>query len=282
MGRTKSNEEINKALNEKRRRSEIFKRIYDKPKSWEPLKIEDINMEKHFYIMDQFIQWPDIPLSAIAIYPCLSSLANYHNSNWFQISEENLAKMSGLSKKTLISGIEFLLNGKFFIKKGEGYSLVNREFKNEGKRRFYVYNIPFVTNEININWNEKFIFHTALIESGLWAELSPRAKALYLAIRSSAKFDKDSYTVIEDVLTDDEFFRNEFKFRKWELCELPLSQLCKMVGGGFDNTKYIGGGISTSDIHKTVKELELVGLLEKYDFRYIVYFKPKKFSLITH
>ena len=40
-------------------------------------------------------------------------------------------------------------------------------------------------------------FYTCIIENGIWAELKPRAKVLYLTLRAVAKQDLELYSVIE-------------------------------------------------------------------------------------
>ena len=135
--------------------------------------------------------------SALQVYPVLCSRANFEENKWFQLSRENIAKMAGISHPTVSKGIEDLL--EYTINdKGNKIPFLEMKKQTEGKRHFYVYKISLPRKDEIKKWRgQYFIFHTCIINSGVWAILKPRAKLLYIAMRMKAFFDADLYSEIE-------------------------------------------------------------------------------------
>ncbi len=113
-----------------------------------------------------------------------------------------------------------------------------------------------------------FIFHTCIIESKVWSKLQPRAKALYLALRSVAQFDADAYAMIEDIEETARFdiinVDGQYRNRKWDLCHSTLAELCRIVF------------IEPRGVESAVQQLEQVRLVEKYEHGFFkVFLKPR-------
>lgn len=253
-----------------------FREKYDNPKVFEFLSPDKINMERHFYCPKGFVsltyfsvdRWGfefctnnRLSLPAIAVYPVLCSLADHVSNEWFQISRENIAKMSGLSHKTVDKGLENLTHLKL-----ADDPLLEREKRTEGKRHYYVYKVGFVRKDmIAVNKGNYFIFHTCIIDSGIWAQLSPRAKALYLAFRTKAKFEAEFYADFYDISLSEllPIYNEDYKDRKWDVCRTSLAELCRMVG------------IESSNIKEALGQLEYHRLIEYNESHSKIYLIPK-------
>lgn len=266
----------------KQKKKEAFAEIYDRTKVWKKLPINKINMDKFFFIMQGFERLPEISFNALAVYPCLCSQANFEKNDWFQISQNNIAEMAGISINSVMAGINDLLKYKYNETVGdeiESKPILVKKKETDGKRHYYIYHVAFVRKSMIERWGNKFIFHTCIIDSGIWRKLSSRAKALYLAMRSNSKFNAKLYSKIEGITFDEqESLDKKYRNRKWDVCNTPLAVLCRMVGGGFgdDFTNGRFDGMSSSNIHLIVKQLEDFGLIEKVNNRFMVYLKPKK------
>lgn len=234
----------------KKEELELFQARYNKKKTIEFKP--DANMERHVYLPKAFIGLSGMTPAAMAVYPVLCSLADFETDRWFQVSRENIAKLAGLNPLTVDKALETLCKFKL-----HGELLVDRTMKTEGKRHFYVYRIGFIRKENMEDWHGQFlIFHTYLVDTGVWAQLSLRGKALYLAMRSISDFEPELYAEFEmgelsagyDVweIIKEQGYRN----RAWDLCRGTLTDLCRLAN------------ISSSNISETVKQLERYKLLE--------------------
>lgn len=256
---------------EKRKeQSELFQQMYNKTRIFKFPSVDEINMEQ-YVCLHKLRKNFHLSLPAIAVYPVLCVNADFEQNNWFQISQENIAKMAGISINTVSKGIKEL----------EDVELLERKKQTDGKRHFYVYRIEFIRKgDIQEARGDYFTFHKCIIDSGVWADLKPRAKALYLAMRSKAEFSvafyleieypdiyfghyKDKLEVMSNILDHGEGYRN----RKWDLCMEPLSKLCEL------------GDISRSNLTEPLNQLMHHRLIEHLD-EYInsvfkVYLKPK-------
>lgn len=250
-----------------------FKKIYDKTKKYEFPSKENINMEKHFYFPKFVEHFPNISKAALAIYPVICSRANFASNTWIQLPQEHIAKMAGVSVNTVIKGIKDLVenNYRFTTQNENGEEtetyLLRRQLATEGKRHFYLYKVGFIRKDILDKWKgDFFIFHTCIIESSVWSKLYPRAKALYLIMREQAYFHPDLYGMIEGLNLDgvelNDFYKDEFRDRKWDVCETSLSELCRKVD------------IERGNIKPVLDQLEHYGLAEKVDQVFKVYLKP--------
>ena len=259
-----------KQIKQKRKKNDQqFAKKYDKTKKFVFPAKDKINMEKHFYFPkfqlnpDADMTWSfgkNPPQAALAVYPVICSRANFVKDTPFQMPQATIAKLAGLSLPTTKKGIDHLVSKT---------SLLNTRKVVEGSRHYYVYHIQLIRQYLMKNWKGAyFIFHTCIINSGVWAKLFPRAKVLYLAMRSVANFDNELYGFIEgehlDGMDLDEFYHEEdFKNRKWDVCEKSVSALCREMN------------IEPSNRRLILKQLEYYRLVEKAGPVYKVYLKPR-------
>lgn len=242
--------------------AEDFKQRYNKQKVFEFPPKDKINMEQHFYIPKGFNTLNGLTTPAMAIYPVLCSMADFETDNWFQMSRENIAKIAGINPLTVDKGIENLMGHNLL----DDMPILERQMKTEGKRHFYMYRVRFVRKNMMVDYKGQFfIFHNCIIQSGVWAELSPRAKALYLAIRSIAIFDWQGYADEHDIPYSEgqQIYGEDYKDREWDCCSSTLSELCRMVN------------IDSSNIKEVLQQLKYHHLVERSDDYFRVYLKPK-------
>jgi len=253
---------------QKAKKKLIFAEIYDKKKTINFKSGKNLNMEKHFYMPRIFDAKGKLSKPALAVYPVMCSKADFEDyDKSFQISRENIGKLSGLATNTVDKAITELES--FTI---ESYPLLERKKVEEGERHYFVYNVAFLrpnTEGLKIQeWKGNYIiFHTCIIDNGVWAGLSDKAKAVYLAMRHVSEFNMELYNEIENERIDD--YRSEdYRKRKWEVCAYySVRKLFKLAGIDYYKPK------------DTINELEHTGLLEKmHDTRPIfkVYLLPKK------
>lgn len=241
-------------------KNEIIRSNYDKTKTFEFPPFSKINTDRYFCWHKEFIQHV-VSSKALALYPVLCSLSDFEKRTWIQWSIKNLSIMSGLGNNSVIDAINNLKS----IEAYEDELFLEVKKRDDGKRHFNTYQVEFIRKGQIEFWKGRyFIFHTSLIESGLWSELTPKAKVLYIALRSTACFDFDIYREMEgfDYL---EFSPNssEFRDRKWEICRTSIKDLCALADINYDSS------------FSVLKELEKRGLLERYDGAILVYLKPK-------
>jgi hypothetical protein len=141
--------------------------------------------------------------------------------------------------------------------------LLQRKMVNEGSRRFYLYEVAFIRKSMMQQWKGRFFpFYRCLIDSGVWADLKPRAKALYLVLRQFAKFDFELYCEIEDLYLDPIDRREAYRLRKWEVVHgHSLAELCDLVD------------IESSDIQSTLIRLTEHRLVDRVGSDFMIYLK---------
>lgn len=265
---------------QKEYRKQYYRAIYNKIQKFSFPPIEQINMEKHFYFPKMRITWkfgPDTILSAFAVYPVICSRADFKEDKWFHLPLESIAALAGISVNTATAGINHLIY--------RGYALPHKDNKlpkfllekskyNNGKQSYYLYNVNFIREDMIDKYSGTFfIFHTCIIDSGIWAKLKPRAKALYLAMRSTAYFDPQLYREIEDDYVDEydiskgieiaQMYKSAaYRNRKWDICKQPLAKLCRMVN------------IQRTNMGSIFKQLEYYGLVVKLERFFMVFLKP--------
>ena len=243
---------------------------YDAIKIFEFPERDAIHMERHFYFPKILGPGPcgsTLSKAALAVYPVMCSRANFENNDWFQLPQEAIAKMAGVSIPTVGRGIKHLIDNKYRLEiSGGELPLLERRMTTEGTRHFFLYRAGFFRKDLLAHSQGGcFIFHTCIIDSGVWAQLKPRAKALYLAMRSVALQDYETYRAIEDgngfewMTTYDEYL----KMRKWDLVNTPLAELGRLIN------------INMDDANVFLKELERCRLVERVDRWHKVYLKPK-------
>jgi len=246
----------------------LFKQKYDKLKEYQFPKVDDINMNR-FFCFPKFDKSFFMSLPSLAIYPVLCLQSDYEDNKWFQISQTNIAKMAGINVDTVTKGIkgleELYLGKERFLEKDK---------ISDGQRHFNVYRVNFIRkNDIEESRGKYFTFHKCIVESGVWAELKPRAKALYLSMRMKARIEIELYAEIEDLDIEYEssdalifYHSDEYRNRKWDVCNRTLVELCKNVG------------ISAVNLKPVLKQLENHRLIERIDDSksiFKVYTKPR-------
>jgi len=210
-----------------------FSRIYDKKRTIGFKPREYINMNKFFCHL--FMWRADWKLSkyAAAVYPVMCSRDNFeiYGGKGFQISRENIARLAGVSTNSVDRAIEELEN-RSMVSDGVHHPLLRREKVQEGERHYYIYEMGFIRSVEEgltmLEWKDQyFTFHTCLIESGVWAALSFKAKLLYLVMRQEAYHDKEIYQSLE---SEFDYDGESYAKRLWDICDQPLSKLFRLAG----------------------------------------------------
>ena len=256
----------NQKERKKKRQQERFAIIYDRTITEVFLDKEKINLDK-FVAIPRDIFSRGLSKAALAVYPVLCSRADFEEDKEFQISQKNIGYLTGADEGTVRKAIDELTKAK----------LATERMVTSGTRHFYIYTITFTRKpnlEIKDNRAKSFPFYNCIIDNGIWAELKPRAKVLYLTMRASAKpADLDLYCSIEydeyyEPIEYDVYIQN----RKWDLCDLSLSELCRLAG------------IERSNIEVNLTDLERFKLIERIGYipevgKYItkVYLRPRRF-----
>lgn len=249
MERTKG--KLSRALR-KKRISEALRQHYNKLKVWTPSKNASMT---HFRKIPKSLIHANLSLPSLAVYPVICCEDNYQSKLFVQLSQENIKEKAGHDIKTIIKAIKELSELKW----------IKAKKVSEGPRHFWTYKPAYYIDK-ETGRDECFFFYTYLIESGIWSQLSLRAKVLYLALRCYSKFDFDAYCVLEGYSNHElsEEIKNIDPRRKWEICEKPLTELCQIIG------------MSDSNIHIPIAELENFDLIVPIEgvYKYIVYPLP--------
>jgi len=240
-----------------------FKQLYNAIKRWCPP--ERINTERRVFLPKLFgTSGVKLSKAAVAVYPILCSLADFEKDRWVQISQENISAMAGISIPTVRKGMHELRGVEYTAKKvGKKFEIVLVRYKThtKQKRRFYLYRVGFFRKAMLRGWKGNYHpFYTCIIESGIWAKLTPLTKALYLVMLCNAEQHYELYCKVEGVqnLTVEEYWRH----RKWDVCWVPPTALARQVGYS-KNPK----------IH--VEQLVRYGLVERVGKWFKTYLKPK-------
>jgi DNA-binding MarR family transcriptional regulator len=249
----------------KKQQNEIFNQRYNATKEAKFIDKEDINMNSFRAIPKSVIQELGLSKAALAVYPVLCCEADFEKDEAFQTSQKNIARFAGVSENSVRNALKELENARLLIK----------EKVTDGPRHFYVYKVTFYRRpelEANEQRGDAIYFYNCIIDNGIWAELKPRAKVLYLTLRAVAKQDLDLYSVIEGEnyggdwtgVNYDDYIRN----RKWDVCDIFLSKLCKLAK------------IERTNLTPILEELERYKLIERVDRWIKVYLKPGR--LLRH
>lgn len=227
---------------DRQKRKDAFAEKYDKEKVWKPSL--NANMNTFRSLPREIFQEWELSLSALAVYPVLCANADFKRRSMKQLSLKNIAKKAGLSVPTVLKAIDQLCDAEF----------AERVKHTEGQRTFWIYDAIFI-REVDIESlkSEQFFFYTYIIECGIWAKLNLRAKALYLAMRSTSKFDFIDYCDVEGYDYSVGNSEEIYKDRKWEECNESLSALCSMIG------------MSNSNINDVTEQLIKHGLIDKIE-----------------
>ena len=258
--------------NQKSKREEyqkvLFKQKYNRPKVYKFPKVSDIDMNR-FFCFPKFCEDFYMSTASIAIYPVLCLQSDFKNNEWFQISQKNIAIMAGLSINSVAKGIKGLEDKSLMEA-----PYLEKQKKTEGQRHLNIYKVNFIRKNDIEEWSGNyFTFYKCIVDSGIWAELKPRAKALYISMRMSARFDPELYDWHEELFLDtdsDKFWElhhgEDYRNRKWDVCNTSLAELCKRVR------------ISPINLKPIIEQLENHQFIERiYEKESIfkVYLKPK-------
>ena len=114
---------------------------------------------------------------------------------------------------------------------------------------------------------ERFWFYLYLVQSGIWASLSPREKCFYLSLRCLAILDLTSYNEIEETISGDTYEYKDFKdyeqVRKWDICIDSLESICKY------------SHMSSVNLQSVIDKLEKCRLIRKCGKYIQVYLRPQ-------
>ena len=120
-----------------------------------------------------------------------------------------------------------------------------------------------------------FPIYTSLLHSGIWHNLIPTAKALYIVFRCYGGLPGDlldMYADIEEIDFHEEDRREVYKNRKWEICDKSQAFLCEKAG--IHRTRFKGAMSSLNDCDLISKQKSTLG--------YRIQVKPKIIYLREH
>lgn len=246
---------------EKDRQREDFGRWYGELEVIRFLGEGELNMDKFVVIPKDLLDY-DLSKAALAVYRVLCSRADFEVDHPFRVSQANIGVLAGVSEDTVRKALDELVEA----------GLLTRELKQDGRRRFYTYKVFFIRKPMLREKEHKgnqVYFHTCIIDSGIWAGLRPRAKALYLVMQITAEQDQDLYSSVESSETGEcyeEMERHEYlRSRRWDVCSLSMAELCRLAD------------IDRRGIQSVLEELEhhRLRLIERVGRWTKVYLRPR-------
>jgi len=168
------------------------------------------------------MNWAMLPKSSKAVFPVIACHCDQKGRAF--PGEKTIAALAGVTDKVAREGIKNLDGFPNFA----WSNYLTRRGK-RGKKFFL--NLPSSSKN-----GKAFPFHRFIFDSGIWSELMPTAKALYPVMRHFLYFDLENYVNYmwerqEIDLEPDEFFEGEeFKQRKFEICEAEPGILIEYAG----------------------------------------------------
>lgn len=207
---------------------------YDKLNVWQPNP--NPNMENYRYLPNDFV-FKNISLTAKGIYPVLCCKADFRKHKQFQVSQENIGRMAGVKHPaTIRKAVTELVDA----------GIVTAEFIQK-ERQYWIYDVDFVLIDEGTDiekWNRRgtfYRFNTAIIESGVWAKLTPRQQVFYQALRSVSKICSEELDFYFSEFGYDVTVADFYKSYTAEGFVGSVSKLCKDAGVSFAhiNTKVI-------------------------------------------
>jgi len=175
------------------------------------------NTKAFFWFEKRIVEemtWAGLITAAKSIWPVIACHAN--QSGVAFPSERRIAILSGLSDKVVRKGIKDLEKSSLFK--------VKNYVTKRGKRskRF------IIKMQKGKNRGRSFPFHRYILESGIWRELKPTAKALYISIRCFSYFCYDYCMDEQDDIGVEP--GDMFRLRSIEWCEAERDVLIKYSG----------------------------------------------------
>lgn len=238
-----------------------FKWIYGKMNHVHFRNKEALNMDG-FRGLPKKIVWCEFsnadPKAVLAVYPVMCRYADYNEDTSFQISQQNIATLAGVSVRAVRDAIAEL----------ESLELVSKRKVTEGVRHFYVYNVQFVRGPMLDTYKGDVIyFHNCIIDSGIWARLKPTARVFYLAARARGRQDMFLYEEVELEGWDhnEDGHAEYMRERKWDVVPCSATALCE------------DAGINPSCLRGVWEELRTWGLMDQVGGHIRVYLKPSIF-----
>lgn len=211
---------------------------------------------------------------ALALYPVLCVRADYEDEDkWLQLSRENMGQLAGLSTHTVNKGLNELAHATMPVAPGatQRRPLLEYEMVQREQRRFYLYRPSFIRPKIEgDDWRGYLIhFHGEVVDSGTWARLSGRAKALYMIARSAAYFHRELYQLLEGVDLDDaevrgQFFGEDYRDHKWDVVDVPLARLCAMAGMNAPDAVRVRAELNAAGLVEIIRLNDRVHVLKVY------------------
>lgn len=195
------------------------------------------------------MNWAMLEKSGKAVFPVIASHANKNGVAY--PGEQTIAILAGLSTKHARQGINAL------------QSLPDVEVVKYRTRRGKAKRFEFNKGAAG---KGDFPFHKCIMETGMWSQLKPTAKALYPVIRYLSWFDLDLYRSLSD---EEEFMaegREDYSERRFEFCNAPKGEMAKLAGIHRDS---IRAALSNLEENYLLKQDSLDG-----ELIHIVYLKP--------
>ncbi len=176
--------------------------------------------------------WALLPSSAKAVYPTIACYCDAKGNSF--PGEQTIGILSGLSDKKVREGIRALDDLPSFTSQ---YYVTRRG--NKSKK----YHISFPPSNVK---GASFPFHKHILESGIWQELKPTAKALYPAMRFFGFFDIDIYNEVDagNEYVELADFSEVYADRKYDYCCADKDQLV------------IHAGISNRSLYTALQDLK--------------------------
>jgi len=206
-----------------------------------------INYENFFKFRKDFVTagnslWRGLPLSTKSIYPVIGCHANKEGVSF--PSQQTIADLCGCTAKTVREGIQGLL-------KIPWVELKNKiTFRGNTQKTYII--------KPGDEKTKYFSFYKAILESGIWRELSIQhnskaAHAVYCACMAYATFDYDLYIELEDLEEDpNEFWTSdEYIYREYDFLYAELDVIA------------FKSGVSLPTARKAIQALIDVNLLEE-------------------
>ena len=206
-----------------------------------------INYDNFFKFRKDFITagnslWRGLPLSTKSIYPVIGCHTNKDGAAF--PSQQTIADLSGCTAKTVREGIQGLLSIPWV-------ELKNRITTRGTRQKIYII-------KPGDEGTKYFSFYKAILESGIWRELSVQYKskaahAIYCTCLAYAFFDFDFYAELECLDYDvNEFWQSDdFKKRGYDFLSADLDIIAYKAGVDIKTAK------------KAIQALINTGLLEE-------------------
>jgi len=258
------------SMNERKlKKKQQFDKMYNRLRIIKFKTMDEVNKDRHFYLPKSIMK-KGLSKRELALYPVLCSFADFREANWFQISIANLSKFSGMSHTTVQGALSDLQgkSRKVVYSDHTGATddkvvkILDSKRASSGSRHYNMYKVEFFRGRhIEANKGNWIMFNTMIIETGIWANLSVTAKALYLYLRYEAETVLGGNGTVEWQELDEE---GGFRFRKYDSLRLNIKEIST-------NLK-----IRYRDVKNVIRQIEDLGLCARIDEYCMVGLVPMK------